>query len=148
MKANHNRSTDYDIIKEAVLNFVKKQNESKSQLLLLYHVIKFAVLNFVKKQNESKSQQRVIQFNNGLAVLNFAKKQNESKSQQVDFYGDKGKAVLNFVKKQNESKSQLEWIRARDLFRCFKLCQKTKCAKGIPLGKVILNISIVTTVAN
>ena len=56
MKANHNKKPSISILLRAVLNFVKKQNESKSQPLARNGVDGIAVLNFVKKQNESKSQ--------------------------------------------------------------------------------------------
>ena len=56
MKANHNFFVNVAILIFAVLNFVKKQNESKSQPGKTAGIVFGAVLNFVKKQNESKSQ--------------------------------------------------------------------------------------------
>ena len=62
MKANHNKLAPGKTNPSAVLNFVKKQNESKSQLCNTWSNHSSAVLNFVKKQNESKSQRIVYCF--------------------------------------------------------------------------------------
>jgi hypothetical protein len=56
LKANHNGVEIDKQRRVAVLNFVKKQIESKSQHMQVLDWDQMAVLNFVKKQIESKSQ--------------------------------------------------------------------------------------------
>ena len=58
MKANHNNRFNLFFDRSVVLNILKEQNESKSQLSHQDFSFAQVVLNILKEQNESKSQHR------------------------------------------------------------------------------------------